>query len=111
MEENSSDPLVPCRLFCQLCNQQTKFSAAVAVLLVYVPGMKRPYPLITDEDYRVCENVVDGVRCASAFNFVDIACRSHNKVREAGLWSRAILLFNDGRGVDLVAKRPTMAQA
>jgi hypothetical protein len=39
---------------------------------------------------------------------VDRASQSHNVTRDAGPWSRAILLFADGRGLDVTAKRDTL---
>src|SRR6266853_791134 len=48
--ENESDE----SLSCGVCRKVGQFTAPVSVILVFAPGMTKPYPLIPAEDYRVC---------------------------------------------------------
>lgn len=93
-------------MVCGACRKVGQFSATVSIVLLFAPGLQKPYPLIPAEDYRVCN------ACESIFNFVDKAVEAHPVVRNAGLWTRAIVVFSDGIGVDVKAKRSgAMAQA
>jgi hypothetical protein len=76
----------------------------VSVVLVFAPGLERPYPLIPAEEYRVCN------RCDAIFAFIDRACALHVVVSEAGPWTRAIVIFSDGAGLDVAAKREESAR-
>lgn len=71
----------------------------VSVILVFAPGLTKPYPLIPEEDYRVCE------ACDAVFTLVSKAVDAHATTRQAGSWSRAIVVFSDGHGVDVKARR------
>jgi hypothetical protein len=83
---------------CPACGTQT-MTSHVAVLLVFAPGLKRPYPLIPEDEYSVCVN------CRATFTFVDRACAGHRVMRLAGPWTRAIFMFDDGSGLDVTVKR------
>ena len=82
-----------------------KFTAPVSVILLFAPGLERPYPLLPAEDYRVCEG------CDAIYTLVDRAVGAHPQTREAGSWTRAIVLFHDGHGIDVKAKRQAQARA
>ena len=86
-------------LTCGLCRKTGTFTAPVSVILVFAPGMNKPYPLIPAEDYRVCS------ACDAIFTLVNRAVDAHPTTRAAGPWSRAIVVFSDGHGVDVKAKR------
>jgi hypothetical protein len=90
------------KLTCKNCRGNGAFTEPISVILVFAPGLDRPYPLIPADDYSVCS------QCDAVFALVDRASQSHNITREAGPWSRAILLFADGRGLDVTAKRDTL---
>lgn len=86
-------------LTCGVCRKSGSFTAPVSVILVFAPGMTKPYPLIPAEDYRVCG------ACDAIFTLINKAVEAHPITRSAGPWSRAIVVFTDGHGVDVKAKR------
>ncbi len=87
------------RLTCRNCRTSGYFTSPVAVILVFAPGLERPYPLIPSEDYRICS------KCDAVFSLVDRAVESHTVTSKAGAWTRAILIFVDGQGLDVAAQR------
>ena len=91
-------------LTCGSCRRTGGFSEPVSVILVFAPGLERPYPLIPAEEYQVC------TRCDAVFAFIDRACALHATVSAAGLWTRAIVLFSDGAGLDVAARREEQAR-
>jgi len=86
-------------LTCGVCRKTGQFTAPVSVILVFAPALTKPYPLIPAEDYRVCG------ACDAIFTLVNRAVDAHPTTRVAGPWSRAIVVFADGHGVDVKAKR------
>ena len=90
---------------CGQCEKTGAFSEPVSVILLFAPGLERPYPLIPAEDYRVCK------ACEAIFALVDRAVGAHPMTREAGSWTRAVVVFIDGHGIDLKAKRQAQAIA
>jgi hypothetical protein len=100
--ENENDDST---LTCGVCRKTGEFTAPVSVILVFAPGMQKPYPLIPAEDYRVCG------ACDAIFTLVNRAVEAHPTTRLAGPWSRAIVVFADGHGVDVKAKRGQQAVA
>jgi hypothetical protein len=92
-------------LTCGICRKSGTFTAPVSVILVFAPGLQKPYPLIPAEDYRVCG------ACDAIFTLVNRAVEAHPVTRGAGAWSRAILVFSDGHGVDVKARRGSQAVA
>jgi hypothetical protein len=92
-------------LTCGVCRKTGSFTAPVSVILVFAPGMAKPYPLIPAEDYRVCG------ACDAIFTLVNRAVEAHPTTRQAGPWTRAIVVFSDGHGVDVKAKRQGQAVA
>ena len=92
-------------LTCGQCRKTGTFTAAVSVVLVFAPGLHKPYPLIPAEDYRVCG------ACDAIFTLVNRAADAHPITRGAGPWTRAIIVFADGHGVDVKAKRPLQVLA
>ena len=92
-------------LTCGQCRKSGTFTAPVSVILLFAPGLSKPYPLIPAEDYRVCG------ACDAIFTLVNRAADAHPTTRQAGPWSRAIIVFADGHGVDVKAKRPQQAVA
>jgi hypothetical protein len=92
-------------LTCGQCRKSGTFTAPVSVILLFAPGLSKPYPLIPAEDYRVCG------ACDAIFTLVNRAADAHPTTRQAGPWSRAIIVFTDGHGVDVKAKRPQQAVA
>src|SRR2546430_17532490 len=87
------------------CKKSGTFAAPVSVLLVFAPGWTKPYPLIPAEEYRVCG------ACNAIFTLVTRATEAHPTTREAGAWTRAIIVFADGHCVDVKAKRPQQTMA
>src|SRR5438128_8656723 len=93
-DDENAEPLT-----CGVCRKTGSFTAPVSVILVFAPGMAKPYPLIPAEDYRVCG------ACDAIFTLVNRAVEAHPTTRSAGPWTRAIVVFSDGHGVDVKAKR------
>lgn len=92
-------------LVCGVCRKKGQFTAPVSVILVFAPHLSKPYPLIPAEDYRVCG------ACDAIFTLVNRAVEAHATVRLAGPWTRAIVVFADGHGVDVKAKRGSQTMA
>jgi hypothetical protein len=92
-------------LTCGVCRKTGQFTAPVSVILVFAPALAKPYPLIPAEDYRVCG------ACDAIFTLVNRAVDAHPTTRQAGPWSRAIIVFADGHGVDVKAKRAQQSVA
>jgi hypothetical protein len=92
-------------LTCGQCRKSGTFTAPVSVILVFAPALSKPYPLIPAEDYRVCGS------CDAIFTLVNRAVDAHPTTRQAGSWTRAIIVFADGHGVDVKAKRAQQAVA
>ena len=86
-------------LTCGSCRRTGGFSQPVSVILVFAPGLERPYPLIPGDDYRVC------TRCDAIFALLDRAVATHPVTSKAGGWTRAIVIFSDGHGLDVAPKR------
>jgi len=86
-------------LVCGHCRSADAFSRPVSVIVVFAPAFEKPYPLIPGEDYRVC------TACDAVYRLVDCAVAAHPLTRSAGPWTRAIIVFSDGRGADVRAKR------
>ena len=92
-------------LTCGQCRKKGTFTSPVSVILLFAPGIDKPYPLIPAEDYRVCG------ACDAIFTLINRAAEAHPTTRAAGPWSRAIVVFTDGHGVDVKAKRAQQAMA
>lgn len=90
---------------CGSCGKVGWFSAPVAVVLVFAPSLPRPYPLLPAELYTVC------CACDAVFSLVQRAVEAHPLVRGAGPWTRAVVVFDDGHGVEVKAKRAAVATA
>lgn len=88
-------------LACGACNRVGQFTQPVSVIVLFAPRLDRPYPLIPAEDYRVCG------ACEAVFTLIDRAADAHplTKSTVAGPWSRAVIVFMDGHGVDVRAQR------
>lgn len=93
------------KLTCGNCRKTGAFTHPVSVILIFSPALDKPYPLIPAADYRICG------ACDAVFTLVDRAVEAHPVTRQAGAWSRAILVFADGHGVDVKAKRSRQPMA
>lgn len=82
-----------------------KMTEPVAVILVFAPMLKRPYPLIPADDYTAC------VECDALLTLVCKAVAAHPETRNAGDWTRAVVLCIDGMTVGIVPNRPARAVA
>lgn len=92
-------------LVCGSCGKEGQFSETVSVVLVFAEQLVKPYPLIPDEDYRICK------ACDAIFAFVEKAVAAHALVRSSGPWSRAVVVFSDGQGMDVKAIRKVKEMA
>jgi hypothetical protein len=92
-------------MVCGSCRKSGTFTAPISVILLFAPGFEKPYPLIPAEDYRVCGS------CDAVFTLINRAAEAHPTTRAMGPWSRAVVVFADGHGVDVKAKRAGGVQA
>ena len=72
-------------------------TANLAVVLLWVPGKDRPLALFTDDLLKCCLNP----KCKSAWCLADKIQDSHPGVRYSQRWTRALLVFDDGKGADI----------
>lgn len=93
----------------QKCTHEMQ-SASVSVILLFAPALRTPYPLIPEEGYTCC---VMEEECfwRELFLLVTHAQNLHPMTKDAGSWTKAIILFSDGEGKTIKAKRPPAAQA
>lgn len=82
-------------LICQKCRRTGSFTAPVSVVLVFAHGLQKPFPLIPDGEYRVCG------ACEGVYKFIERAVVTHPSTRDSLPWTRAIVLFQDGQGVEV----------
>lgn len=94
-------------LVCGNCGEKMQLSPLVSVVLLFAPGLKRPYPLLPGEEYKLCTT------CDAIFNFVSRAAEAHPSTRESsvGPWSKALVIFDNAAGSEVRAKRPAEARA
>ena len=86
-------------LICRVCRRNGSFTAPISVVLVFAHQLEKPFPLIPSEEYRVC------AACEALYRFIDKAIATHPTTREAGPWTRTIVLFDDGQGVEVTPER------
>lgn len=82
---------------CGCCGGEWNKSPSVAMMLVFMETLRRPYPMIPDDDYVFCINT----DCDSAYHFISKAVASSSVVKNSGEWLRCIVVFIDGEGLDV----------
>jgi hypothetical protein len=88
---------------CGACRKETAFTARVSSITVWAPGLALAVPMIPNDHLRICSTG----KCDAAFELVHNSFRCHPETRAAtGAWTKAVVLFEDGRGINLRAKRP-----
>lgn len=94
-------------LKCGNCGEKMQLSPLIAIVLVFAPGLLRPYPLLPAEDYRLCTT------CDAIFSFVSKAAEAHPSTRESavGPWSRAVVVYDSGDGAEVHPRRHAEARA
>lgn len=92
MSDNSEYPRT-----CGCCGGPTVLTPAITVVVVFLPALHKPYVLIPEHEYKVCNRA----GCDSSWRFVTRAAEAHEKTKGAGTWTRAIIIFSDGHGADL----------
>ena len=101
-------------LTCGQCRKSGNFTAPVSVILVFAPGLTKPYPLIPAEEYRVCG------ACNAIFTLVTRATEAHPTTREAArelirervaAGAAAIGVFHDMSTVEELATRTLVLEA
>lgn len=94
-------------LKCGNCGEKMQLSPLIALVLLFAPGLQRPYPLLPAEDYRLCTT------CDAIFNFVSKAAEAHPSTRESavGPWSRALVVYDSGDGAEVHPRRHVEARA
>lgn len=89
---------------CGICRAPADPSAEILLVIVFAPGLERPYPLIAAEGYRYCK------RCDGLLHLARRAIDSHPVTREhAATWTKALVVDVEGKGV--VAKMVRSASA
>jgi RNA polymerase subunit RPABC4/transcription elongation factor Spt4 len=91
-------------LACSHCRRAGGFSQPVSVVLVFAPGLDKPQPILPGSEHRIC------TRCDSVFPFIDKLCALDPRLLLAGGWTRAIVIFEDGAGLDVAAAREEHAR-
>jgi hypothetical protein len=86
-------------LICQKCRRTGSFTAPVSVVLVFAHGLPKPYPLVPDGEFRVCG------KCEGIYKFIERAVGAHPATSDALPWTRAIVLFQDGQGIEVTPER------
>lgn len=94
-------------LVCGHCGEKMQLSPLVALVLVFAPGLKRPYPLLPAEDYQLCTT------CDAIFNFINKATEAHPSTRESavGPWSKALVVYDNACGTEVRPMRRAEARA
>lgn len=92
---------------CKACGSGMVLSSVVSVVQVHAPGLRRPYPLIPEEEYQICTT------CDALLHFVQKAAESHPETREArvGPWTKAVVVYDDGEGAEVHPGRSLEAKA
>ena len=95
------------QMTCGACESRMSLSPVVSVVLLFAPGLERPYPLIPGEEYQLC------TACNAIMAFVQRAAEAHPETREAhvGPWQRAIVVYDDGKGAEVMPGRKFRAMA
>lgn len=84
---------------CGCCGQPTQLTSDIVVLVIFAPGLRKPYPLIPEHPYRVCNRA----GCDSTWRFITRAAEAHSMTRSAAVddWTRCVIVFSDGAGADI----------
>jgi len=87
---------------CSTCGE-VEFTAVLVAVVIDAPGMAEPLNLTPNDKLRICDS---GNRdCDARWTFVTKCASAHELSRNAGPWTWAALVFRDGRGFTLKAKR------
>ena len=88
------------------CGDSSELSAPVCVIVVFAPGLERPYPLIPARRYRCC------IHCQAFAALVTVAQDANSETAGAGAWTQAFIVFDNGEGLRLTQElRATQAKA
>jgi hypothetical protein len=77
------------------CGTSVELSAPVCVIVLFAPGLDRPYPLIPTQRCRCC------VRCNAFALLVTVAQERNPETSGAGRWTQAFIVLDDGVGLFL----------
>ncbi len=90
---------------CDACGKRQKQSAPISSITIWVPTLHRPYPLIPAEEYTVCTHD----DCDALFAIAIKAIDAHPETRgTADNWIKAVVVFDDASGAELLPKRDTL---
>ena len=88
---------IPVLRECSRCGR-VEFSAAVSVIVVWAHGLNVAVPMIPKDELRVCGTG----NCDAAHRLISRAYEVHPETQRAvGAWKRALIVFEDGHGVEL----------
>jgi len=77
---------------------RVEFSAAVGVIVVWAHGLTVAVPMIPKDELRVCGSG----NCDAAHRLISRAFEVHPETQMAvGPWRRALIVFEDGNGVEI----------
>lgn len=85
-------------LHCKACGER-EFSAVVVALVIFAPGIE-PLNLSPSDYIRICLG-----DCDARWIYVTKSATAHPISRDAAPWTQAALVFADGTGFSLKAKR------
>ncbi|MFL5311995.1 MAG: hypothetical protein ACJ79H_16305 [Myxococcales bacterium] len=88
---------IPVKRDCFRCGR-VEFSAAVSVIVVWAHGLTVAVPMIPKDELRVCGSG----NCDAAYRLISRAFEVHPETQMAvGAWRRALIVFEDGNGVEI----------
>ena len=87
---------IPVKRDCFRCGH-VEFSAAVSVIVVWAHGLTVAVPMIPKDELRVCGSG----NCDAAHRLISRAFEVHPETQMAVAWRRALIVFEDGNGVEI----------
>ena len=88
------------------CGEASELSSPICVIVLFAPGLERPYPLIPARRYRCC------VHCKAFAALVTVAQDANPETAGAGPWTQAFIVLDDGEGLHLTQElRATQPKA
>lgn len=80
---------------CGYCHGRDSWLPAMSAVVLFAPALAAPHVLIPTDDSEIhsCEHAV--------YAAIDKLQGLRATTRDAGLWTRAIIMFENGNGVDV----------
>ena len=91
---------------CAVCGPGACYSPRVAAVVIWAPHLVEPLNLTPNDSLRIC------MRCDDAkYHFVSKCASAHEATNTGAPWTVAAIVFWDGIGITVKAKRAAMAAA